>query len=273
MAYVRMTRTMAVPVGAPAAGGQPLPLGAADAGAGGAVGPGAPAAVATNVTSFAGSAVGGKTAQPIFWAIAYGSIAAGFVIGVAVNLALKPSEFRAGAGFEAFAAFYIVAQGLERLFEPVANFVRGSVAGAAATGSAVGGTPTTGGTPPGSLTRPEAVAKLDQALAAAATAADAGTAAEAMADAARAKATIDQIRANAALSMWGIQSGLAMILCGGLGLFLLRGVGAAGVPVFLDILITGIAIGGGSKALHDLIKSVQVTKEGKQDPPEAGGSA
>ena len=276
MAYVRMTRTMPVVVATPVATGMPGPLGADDGtGAGPATGSGAggTTTLATTVTSFAGAAVGGRRAEPLYWGIAYGSIAVGFVAGLGLYAVVSPPEYKAAAGFDAFAALYIVAQVLERLFEPVANFVRGTVAGDT---TEAGGPSSGGGEPDGaaeSLTRPQAVAALDQALATAATAPSPDSAAAAMADAATAKAAIDQIRANAALSIWGIQSGLAMILCGGIGLFLLRGIGAAGVPVFLDIFVTGVAIGGGSKALHDLIKSVQVTKESKQDPPEAGGAA
>ena len=263
MAYVRIPRPMQVTLAPrPGMGGLPQPIGAADAGSAGSAGT---TGQTTTVTSIAGTAVGGKIAQPVFWVIAYGSITVGFVVGVLLYTVVEPSEFEAAAGFDALAAFYIVAQGLERLFEPAANFVRGSIPDG-------GAQPAPGAAAPESLTRPQAVARLESALATAATTADAGAAERAVEDAARAKATIDQIRANAALSMWGIQSGLAMVLAGGLGLFLLRGVGAGGVPVPLDIFVTGIAIGGGSKALHDLIKSVQVSKESKQDPPEAGGA-
>jgi hypothetical protein len=34
----------------------------------------------------------------------------------------------------------------------------------------------------------------------------------------------------------------------------------------LDILVTGLAIGGGTKPLHDLIGNLQASKDSKKDP-------
>jgi len=43
---------------------------------------------------------------------------------------------------------------------------------------------------------------------------------------------------------------------------------AAGVRHGLDLLATGLAIGGGTKPLHDLIKNLQEAKNDKKDPPQ-----
>lgn len=281
MAYVRVSRATLQPapiaVVAPGAagGGRPEPIGAAADGGG-----------TTTTSIVARAAPGGLVAERPYWIAGYGCIAVGFVAALVLNAVIRPSEYKAAAGFDAFAAFYIVAQSLERFFEPVTNFIKGSAGGAdqvPAAGAnaplagalAPAGVPNAPGAPiPGpSMTRPQAVAALDQALATASSSMDTTEVKAAVVAAATAKATIDQIRSNAAILVWGAQSGLAMLACGAMGLFLLRGVGAAGVPVPIDILVTGIAIGGGSKALHDLIKSVQASKENKQDPAEAGGSA
>jgi hypothetical protein len=40
------------------------------------------------------------------------------------------------------------------------------------------------------------------------------------------------------------------------------------VPEFADILLTGLAIGGGSKPLHDLISRIEKAKNNASDPPE-----
>jgi len=50
-----------------------------------------------------------------------------------------------------------------------------------------------------------------------------------------------------------------------LGLELLKSVGVASAPVWLEILVTGLAVGGGTKPLHDLIKQLQA-KNKAEDP-------
>ena len=49
----------------------------------------------------------------------------------------------------------------------------------------------------------------------------------------------------------------------------LPAVGATAVPEAVDVAVTGIIVGGGSKALHDLMKNVEKAKEKKEDPAEA----
>jgi hypothetical protein len=43
---------------------------------------------------------------------------------------------------------------------------------------------------------------------------------------------------------------------------------AAGIRHIIDILITGLAIGGGTKPLHDLISNLQAAKVSKKDPSQ-----
>ena len=79
---------------------------------------------------------------------------------------------------------------------------------------------------------------------------------------------VDQIRRNTAVVAWGVASFLGMLLCGWFGILLLRLTGLKGVPAELDIVLTGLAVGSGTKPLHDLISNVQKAKEQKEDPPE-----
>jgi hypothetical protein len=79
---------------------------------------------------------------------------------------------------------------------------------------------------------------------------------------------VDEIRKNTSVIAWTLASVLGMVLCGLFGLFMLRLVGLSGVPKWVDIVITGIAVGSGTGPLHDLIANVQTSKEQKQDPPE-----
>ena len=64
-----------------------------------------------------------------------------------------------------------------------------------------------------------------------------------------------------------------MVAAGGFGLLLVHAVAATEVPRWLDVLITGIPIGGGSKPLHDPIQTVQKAKEQKENPDEADGQS
>jgi hypothetical protein len=104
--------------------------------------------------------------------------------------------------------------------------------------------------------------------------------------AAAAQAELDQRRADKAVAYWAVASGLGLLLSATMGLYLLHIVGlrgdgladdgtwtsdvisAAGVRHMLDILVTGLAIGGGTKPLHDLISNLQAAKDNKKDPSQ-----
>jgi hypothetical protein len=106
--------------------------------------------------------------------------------------------------------------------------------------------------------------------------------------AAAAQAELDQRRADKAVAYWAVASILGLLVSAALGLYLLHVVGlrgdgvgadgtwtggifgAAGFRHMLDLLLTGLAIGGGTKPLHDLISNLQAAKESKKDPSEAG---
>ena len=83
------------------------------------------------------------------------------------------------------------------------------------------------------------------------------------------KAHVAQFRSNATVVMWGVASFLGMLVSGCLGLLLLRTVGISKSPSWVDILVTGLAIGGGTKPLHDLIGNISAAKETKQDTQRA----
>ena len=104
--------------------------------------------------------------------------------------------------------------------------------------------------------------------------------------AAAAQAELDQRRADKTVAYWALASVLGLLLSATLGLYLLHIVGlrgdglaadgswtggiltAGGVRHMLDILVTGLAIGGGTKPLHDLISNLQTSKDNKKDPSQ-----
>jgi hypothetical protein len=104
--------------------------------------------------------------------------------------------------------------------------------------------------------------------------------------AAAAQAELDQRRADKAVAYWALASILGLLLSATLGIYLLHIVGlrsdglaadgtwavgilsATGIRHMLDLLVTGLAIGGGTKPLHDLISNLQAAKISKKDPSQ-----
>lgn len=58
-----------------------------------------------------------------------------------------------------------------------------------------------------------------------------------------------------------------MAVCGAFGVLLLSAIGLD-APEWFDIVVTGLAIGSGTKPLHDLISNVQKAKDQREDPAE-----
>jgi hypothetical protein len=57
-----------------------------------------------------------------------------------------------------------------------------------------------------------------------------------------------------------IASLLGMLSSGYLGMFLLRVIGVTTAPLWMDIAVTGLAVGAGTKPLHDLISKIEKSK-------------
>jgi hypothetical protein len=74
-----------------------------------------------------------------------------------------------------------------------------------------------------------------------------------------------------AIAMWALATILALIGPACLGVFFLRAVSPTSAPNrFLDMLITALIVGAGTKPLHDTIESIQAKKESAQGAPAAG---
>jgi len=194
-----------------------------------------------------GNAVYAEAAYLILSAVA---LLAGAVLGT-----LAYDNWGAGIGFTPpegvgiFALFYILAQGIERIQEPFTPFV---------TAKQTGGNER--------KTQRRARADLESCVssaAAATTLADATARAKIVANG---KRTVDQVRANLTVLLFGSSALLAMLLSGYLKAGLLRTVGVSGVSVWIDVVATGVVVGAGTKPLHDLISNLKESKEKKQDP-------
>jgi hypothetical protein len=179
------------------------------------------------------------TADPAFIAGAYVIVVLGAALGISLWYIRDPAPFVPGAGFSVFAPLYILAQSIERLLEPFATYMGSAKAD-------------------GKVRRkPDAKKKVYEAL----VAGDAGAAATW-------QRIVDRIRRNTAVITWATASFIGMAVCGALGILFLEAIGFEGTPGAVDVVISGLAVGSGTKPLHDLISSIQKAKEEREDPPE-----
>ena len=215
-------------------------------------------------------------AQWRYIVVAYLVVLMGTGGGWLINSLTHPSASKVVQGISVFAPLYVVAQALERLLEPWSNWT-GTVLGgvkaptddAIAEGDAKQAPKTVWGKARLKTRRAQAIKAALDAGSTSATRSrqDGGTDGHAE-NAAATQAAVEQCRLNSAVLLWGIASGLAILVAASVGLTLLTSVGVQGAPVMLDAVVTGLAIGGGTKPLHDLISSLQTSKEAKQDPAQ-----
>lgn len=93
--------------------------------------------------------------------------------------------------------------------------------------------------------------------------------------AAQAQANVDQATADRAAIALGGTAGVGMLMCGYLHANFLSALGVTAptqwVHQALALAITGLAVGGGSKQLHDLITNASKATEQKSTPAETSG--
>jgi hypothetical protein len=193
------------------------------------------------------------------WPITVVLVVVGTLFGTVLYNGGLDVTFTPPTGVGIFALFYILAQVIERILEPFAPFLGTTKAKDPASGKEE------------VTTQLGARASMDMAVAAALASPEdkAGAAADA-------QRNVDQVRANATVVTFGVASLLAMLGAGLLEALLLETVGVEGLGanganvVWIDILVTGLAVGAGTKPLHDLISNIKESKEDKQDKKPGG---
>ena len=158
---------------------------------------------------------------------------------------VDPGDVDPTAGFSAFAPLYILAQSIERLLEPFSKYLA---------------------TAPDEAGNTTSKAAAERGRTAAFSLLLESPTEAAAAEAARAQALLTRVKRNTAVIAWGLASALAMLACGAFGIRLLTAIGFD-VHVFWDVAITGLAVGSGTKPLHDLISNIQRSSENKGTPP------
>jgi hypothetical protein len=173
------------------------------------------------------------------------ALAAGFASGLALQQHFHPGMTKLPvipAGFGIFGVLYVMAQAIERILQPV-SWVGGGFLGGLK-----------GGSTKTALAK-EHQSAVVQALKEPRSADDAQRAADSQHE-------INQYKANLTATSFGVAALLAMLVSGYTGLFLLSAVGLH-IAGWLDLLVTGLAIAGGTKPLHDAISNLSSSSKGK----------
>jgi hypothetical protein len=154
-------------------------------------------------------------------------------------------------GVNTFALFYLLAQVIERVQEPFTPFVNApDPEKDQAKGKTV------------RKNQRQAKAELERAVAKA----EKKPSQDRSRTAANKKRLVDQIRANATVLLFATSAGLAMLLTAYLKADLVKTIGVSGTATWVDVTLTGLVVGAGTKPLHDLISNLKESKEKKQDP-------
>jgi hypothetical protein len=243
--------------------------------------------------------------------IAFVILVLGTALAYGVWLWLKPGDFMPSSNYATYAGLFIMALAIERILEPFSGLFipstkakkvrsRATTAHAKRAVAAVTGlhavaalpaghAPLEAAAPQAALPAQQATAAQQEAAAAQKAAAAQQEAAAAQKAAAVAQTELHHSQGARAVLMWATASILAMLVCASLGVFLLRSVeaptpakaaaAAASVPSkakdpnrLLDIFVTGLVVGAGTKPLHDLITQIQTssgTSKAKAASPTA----
>lgn len=173
----------------------------------------------------------------------WASIGTGFTIAAVVyGLAVvvhggHHSSYRIDSQWSAFAGMFVLALAIERLLEPFSRYL-------------------------GPDTDPLKQQRDEAAVG--------GTS-----DLAAKQAALQRGRQLTAIVVWGVAAACGFFLCSALDITLLEAIRApeSGQPPFwADLLVTGLVVSAGTKPLHDLVTSLQKSKDAKQDPAVPTGT-
>ena len=148
---------------------------------------------------------------------------------------VNPSVIRFDAGYVPYIAVVFIAAGLERLLEPFSQLIIPTSYAKSIAADLMSNARQAGADP-------SAPAEYVQTL---------------LEQAARAQAHADSLRATRAFVFWMIATDAGLLISGLFGFFLLQSVSVGHVNSLLDLLVTGLAIGAGTKLLHDMITRIQ----------------
>jgi hypothetical protein len=186
--------------------------------------------------------------------VVVGASIAGIAIAAAISwwlwdVVVEPSDFVPRSDYTALAGVIFIATAIERLLEPVSRYLV-----------------------PAEEQERKADASKAQAVNQAAdrdvTEAEMKVHAN---DAAEAISKLRRRKSERAIAFWAISTSIAMLFAAISGVFFLRVVSSSTTTNrFVDLLLTGLIVGGGTKPTHDLISMLEASKnKTKTDPVTA----
>jgi len=189
---------------------------------------------ATSTTAMS-SSKSASPAKPVIWGSMIAVAAAAVLMWILYRFAIKPPPLGIAKNYVPYAAVIAVAAALERLLEPVSQLFM-----------------------PSDAAKDNAVKSKSEAQVAAADPTKPAEDVKPLVDtAADSQAEADKLRTNRAIVFWAIASICGFVISGSFGLFLLQSIATGPVNSFLDLAVTGLTIGAGTKPTHDLITSLQ----------------
>jgi hypothetical protein len=204
------------------------------------------------VSGRADSGTSGAATKPPRIGVFYLAVGVSAVIAIVLDSLSNITLTIKGDDFILLGVFYVVAQATERLVEPL--MLQEKVA------------PQTDGLKAD-------VGEAKTALAAAARLGNEGAVESAEEEVKEAQKELTAAQKQRSVAGWALASCFALIVCGILGLGLIGSVSTVSADsdfwksVFarVDVVVTGLAVGAGTKPLHDLITRIEKSKE-KADP-------
>jgi hypothetical protein len=183
----------------------------------------------------AASAAASQTGTPVVICSMLAVLAVTVIMWLAYHDWIKPIPVHFTASYVPYAGIIVITAGLERFLEPLSQVLM-----------------------PSSPAKQAAATSKSTAQAAAA---DPGQTTavvqEKVVTAADDQASADTLRTKRAIVFWAIASACGLVISGAFGFFILQSVAIGHVNSFLDLAVTGLTIGAGTKPVHDLITSVQ----------------
>lgn len=188
----------------------------------------------TNEVSAASAVTSGGSVLTVAAAMLAVAVAA-VIMWLAYHSWIKPVPVHFATGYVPYAGVVFMTAGLERFLEPLSQVLLPSAPAKQAAAASKSQAQTMGADP----------------------ATNAAAVAVKAAEAADKQAKADHLREQRTIIFWAIASICGLGISGGFGFFLLQSVSVTPVNSFLDLAITGLVIGAGTKPLHDLITSMQ----------------
>jgi len=224
-------------------------------------------AAATTLAAVDSNTMSGRKSvspEPRYVAGAAAAIVVGGIAGtILFDHVGKSVIFTPPQGLGPFAVFYVIAQVIERLQEPLTPWL-GTAPVISIDGGGAAVPRDTGGGAGGSTEGPRRENQLRARAALEIAVANAhNNPGDDPEDVANKKRTLDQIRENLKVLLFGTSAMLGMAMAGYLKAGFLSAVGVANTATWFNIVVTGFVVGGGTKGLHDLISNIEQSKDQK----------